>query len=71
MVGWYLKVVDPVLARVWKVSSEKSTHDLLNWEVAKDAWVHEFHEKVYFSRFSSNIPADLRPICSGLGCSRF
>ena len=46
MIGWYLRVVDPVLARVWKVSTEKSTHDLLKWEVEKDAWVHEFHEKV-------------------------
>ena len=46
MVGWYLQVVDPILANVWKVSSKKSTHDLLKWEVEKDAWVHEFHEKV-------------------------
>lgn len=49
MIGWYLKVTDPVLARVWKVSTEKSTHDFLNWEAEKEAWVHEFHEKVCVS----------------------
>jgi len=47
IVGWYLKAVDPVLARVWKVSTAKSAYDLLNWEVEKDAWVREFHEKVW------------------------
>ena len=45
MVGWYLKAVDPVLARVWKVSNEKSAYDLLKWEVEREAWVREFHEK--------------------------
>lgn len=50
MVGWYLKRVDPVLARVWGVSTEKSTHEFLKWEVKKDAWVREFHEKVHVSR---------------------
>lgn len=49
MIGWYLKVADPVLARVWKVSTEKSTHDFLNWEAEKETWVHEFHEKVCVS----------------------
>ena len=51
MVGWYLKAVDPVLARVWNVSTEKSMHDVLDWEVEKDAWIHEFHEKVCVLRF--------------------
>lgn len=46
MIGWYLKRVDPVLARVWRVSTEKSTHELSNWEVEKDAWIREFHEEV-------------------------
>ena len=46
MIGWYLKKVDPVLARVWRVSTEKSVHELNNWEVEKDAWVREFHEEV-------------------------
>ena len=49
MVGWYLKRVDPVLARVWKVSTEKSAYELNDWEVKKDAWVREFHEKVCIS----------------------
>lgn len=48
MIGWYLKRVDPVLACVWRVSTEKSTHDFLNWEVKKDAWIHEFHKEVSF-----------------------
>ena len=47
MIGWYLKRVDPVLARVWRVSTEKSVHELNNWEVEKDAWVRGFHEQVY------------------------
>lgn len=51
IVGWYLKVVDPVLGRVWNVSTEKSAHDLLDWEVQKDTWVREFHEKVRVSSF--------------------
>jgi len=46
MIGWYLKRVDPVLARVWRVSIEKSVHDLGNWEVEKDAWIREFHDEV-------------------------
>jgi hypothetical protein len=46
MVWWYLKRADPVLARVWKVSIEKSAYEYTNWEVKKDAWIHEFHEKV-------------------------
>ena len=46
MVGWYLKRVDPVLARVWKVSTEKSAREFVNWEAKKDAWVREFQEKV-------------------------
>ena len=37
--------MDPVLARVWRVSTEKSTHEFINWEVKKDAWIREFHEK--------------------------
>ena len=41
-----MQELDPVLARVWKVSIEKSTYDFINWEVKKDAWIHEFHEKV-------------------------
>jgi len=45
MIGWYLRRVDPVLARVWRVSTEKSTHEFINWEVKKDAWIREFHEK--------------------------
>ena len=45
MIGWYLKRVDPVLARVWRVSTEKSAYELNDWEVEKDAWVREFHEK--------------------------
>jgi len=52
MVGWYLGWVDPVLARVWKVSTEKSTHEFVNWEVKKDAWIREFHEKVRVPRRS-------------------
>ena len=50
MVGWYLKRVDPVLARVWKVSTEKSAREFVNWEAKKDAWVREFQEKVRVSR---------------------
>ena len=46
MVGWYLKRVDPILARVWRVSTEKSTHEFIDWEVKKDAWICEFREKV-------------------------
>ena len=46
MIGWYLQRADPVLARVWKVSTEKNTYDFVNWEAKKDAWIHEFHEKV-------------------------
>ncbi|KAF9786269.1 amidase signature enzyme [Thelephora terrestris] len=46
MVWWYLKRADPVLARVWKVSTEKSAYEYTNWEVKKDAWIHQFHEKV-------------------------
>ena len=46
MIGWYLQRVDPVLARVWKVSTEKSAHAFLDWEVKRDVWIHEFHEKV-------------------------
>ena len=45
MIGWYLKIVDPVLARIWRVSTEKSTHEFINWEVKKNAWIREFHEK--------------------------
>ena len=45
MIGWYLKRVDPVLARVWRVSTEKSAHEYIHWEVKKDTWIHEFHEK--------------------------
>jgi len=56
MVGWYLKIVDPVLARVWRVSTEKSTHEFIDWEVKKDAWIREFREKVCDSR------ADLRHV---------
>ena len=52
LVGWYLQKVDPVLARVWKVSKEKSTHDLLNWEVEKDAWIQEFQKTVPILKFS-------------------
>jgi hypothetical protein len=52
MVGWYLRRVDPVLARVWGVSTEKSTYEFTNWEVKKDAWVREFHEKVRASTLS-------------------
>ena len=36
--------MDPVLARMWKVSTEKSTYDFINWEVKKDVWIREFHE---------------------------
>jgi hypothetical protein len=46
LIGWYLDRVDPVLARVWRVSNEKSAYELNNWEVRKDAWIREFHEKV-------------------------
>ena len=45
MVGWYLKRVDPVLARVWDVSSEKSVRDFIDWETKKDDWIREFHEE--------------------------
>ena len=44
MIGWYLNIADPVLARVWKVSTEKNAYDFLHWEVEKDAWINEFHE---------------------------
>jgi len=50
VIGWYLGKVDPVLARVWRVSTEKSTYEFTNWEVKKDAWVREFHEKVHVPR---------------------
>lgn len=52
MVGWYLKRADPVLSRVWRVSTEKRTHEFIDWEVKKDAWIREFHEKVRTLRLS-------------------
>ena len=53
MIGWYLERADPVLARVWKVSTEKSTQELISWEVKKDTWIREFHEKVHNLRLST------------------
>ena len=52
MIGWYLKRADPVLARMWKVSTEKSAYEFTNWEIEKDAWVREFHENVRVLRHS-------------------
>ena len=51
MIGWYLKWVDPVVARVWRVVREKSTYEFLSWEVEKSAWIREFHKKVCISKF--------------------
>ena len=45
MIWWYLRTADPVLAPLWRVSREKSTHEFINWEAKKGAWVREFHEK--------------------------
>ena len=55
MIGWYLERVDPVLARVWNVSTEKSTHEFIDWEVKKDAWIREFHEKARSPGLSSGV----------------
>jgi hypothetical protein len=52
MIGWYLRIVDPVLARIWKVSTEKSSYEFINWEVKKNAWIREFHEKARASKLS-------------------
>jgi len=71
MIGWYLKRVDPVLARVWKVSTEKSVHELTNWEVEKDAWVREFHEEVYTLELCPRRVMVYRAFRAGLGCPRF
>lgn len=38
------------MARVWRVSTEKSTHEFIEWEVKKQAWIREFHEKAWVSR---------------------
>jgi len=67
MVGWYLKRVDPVLARVWRVSTEKSVHELNNWEIKKDAWVREFHEKARALGFSYDIHNGLTGILDRSG----
>lgn len=45
IIWWYLRTADPVLAPLWRVSREKSTHEFINWEAKKGAWVREFHEK--------------------------
>ena len=67
MVGWYLKRTDPVLARVWKVSTEKSVHEFHNWEVKKDEWVREFHEEARALGFSCNIRNGLTGILDRSG----
>ena len=70
MIGWYLKIADPVLAPMWKVSTEKSTYDFLSWEVEKDAWINEFHEKARIPKLRG-ASCYLRRSRAGLGCSRF
>ena len=45
IIGWYLRTADPVLARLWRVSREKNTHEFIKWEAKKDVWVQEFHEQ--------------------------
>lgn len=69
MIGWYLKRVDPVLARVWRVSTEKSVHDLNNWEIEKDAWVREFHEEVCALEFTRGLHNGLTEVSGRFGTS--
>ena len=64
MVGWYLERADPALARLWKVSAEKSAYDFTNWEAEKDAWIREFHERV---RVLSLLPIIYTPIYDTFG----
>lgn len=45
---------------MWRASTEKNAYDFISWEVEKDAWIREFHNKVWDARGLDGI------ICPGL-----